>query len=598
MGISSMVFGLTYGLSQYIIASQATGSRTIVHSRTIAELTCEAFTAQVDRYRKEVCHNANAPVWFHFEGRNMEIVRKMMLYVRENVPHAKISVEIEFPRYPWTLAKTLASLADYVFMSKDYLRDNIGITSADTFFDGILTQQWDENWNQWIKAFVCPWGSDGVYYLAMAGSMTHHIPASQLDSVVESNGAGDTFIGATLAGLSRGSPLHQALTTACDVATVKCLQRGFALPPDKVLIWQRSLHNVNDEERKVDTHSVTSEVQLELKQVQCTIATDSDSVQIFAVSLLSVLEEDNDGDVILPRRQRAKRRKPSKPVDTIVEGANRTGDGSIMRGTDTIFVLEANSRTTWNTAGTQLWRAAFLLAEYIYSEPEHFADQTVLELGCGIGFTSIVASRFCRCVYATDSDNNALLLAKKNAEHNRSGDMRPRLLDWDDRSFKPIAVDSSATMFVWSPTDETELKDLTTIIASDVFYDDTTTTLFLLALRRLMLQHNRAKCIVSAERRSVFSASAMRVVSLGYDTFQDHVCLHEPITCHTRVCENRIQCRMCNASSDGTDLLRFVVHELSINDFPQRFKYDRMSTLKLWKIDSVFGNVKNEDKND
>ncbi|KAG7381211.1 hypothetical protein PHYPSEUDO_006297 [Phytophthora pseudosyringae] len=226
----------------YIIASRATGSRTIVHSRTIAELTCEAFAGQVEWYLKEIRQGMNAPVWFHFEGRNMETVRKMMAHVREKAPHAKISVEIEFPRYPWTLAKTLASLADYVFMSKDYLHETINIPSAKEFFEGILAQQWGENWQQWVKAFICPWGSDGVHYLEMTGSTVHHIPAAQLDRVVESNGAGDTFIGAALAGLSRDdAPLHLVLKTACEVATVKCSQHGFKLPADKILKWQQNL---------------------------------------------------------------------------------------------------------------------------------------------------------------------------------------------------------------------------------------------------------------------------------------------------------------------------------------------------------------------
>jgi ketohexokinase len=91
---------------QYILSSRATGSRTIVHSRTIAELSYEAFAEQVGKYLKEIRGDAKAPVWFHFEGRNMETVRQMMLHVRESAPHAKISVELEFPRYPWSLAKT------------------------------------------------------------------------------------------------------------------------------------------------------------------------------------------------------------------------------------------------------------------------------------------------------------------------------------------------------------------------------------------------------------------------------------------------------------------------------------------------------------
>eukprot|EP00644_Phytophthora_capsici_P006217 jgi/Phyca11/117189/e_gw1.32.366.1 len=91
------------GSMPYILASRETGSRTIVHSRTIAELSCEAFEKQVEQFLTE---NQQRPAWFHFEGRNMETVRKMMVHVRERVPYSKVSVEIEFPRYPWTLAKT------------------------------------------------------------------------------------------------------------------------------------------------------------------------------------------------------------------------------------------------------------------------------------------------------------------------------------------------------------------------------------------------------------------------------------------------------------------------------------------------------------
>jgi len=138
----------------------------------------------------------------------------------------------------------LASLADYVFMSMDYIRDNVGVLSASAFFNGIREQQWDEKWNERVKAFICPWGSDGVYYLEMAGPTEHHIPAARLERVVESNGAGDTFIGATLAGLSCGQvPLRIVLKAACDVATVKCSQRGFKLPAEQLAKWRNCLRD-------------------------------------------------------------------------------------------------------------------------------------------------------------------------------------------------------------------------------------------------------------------------------------------------------------------------------------------------------------------
>ncbi|KAL4155054.1 hypothetical protein PRNP1_007168 [Phytophthora ramorum] len=580
----------------YILSSRITGSRTIVHSRTIAELSCEAFAKQLERYLKEVRQNMNAPVWLHFEGRNMETVRQMMLHVRARAPQAKISVEIEFPRYPWSLAKTLASLADYVFISKDYIRDNVNLSSAQEFFEGILAQQWGEEWDQWVKAFICPWGPEGVYYLEMAGSMARHIPATRLDNVVESNGAGDSFIGAALAGLSRiNVPLHLVMKTACDIATTKCSQHGFKFPEDKISMWQQDLDhpevmddvdaemmsNFMDQDRcaQLDsldlssevlptTHSVTSEVELELDRVQHTIIKQSDPEHLFIVALLPTFVEDADGDIVVPRRQAKKRRKSSGQ--------------------------EVSLPASNVTRGTQLWRAAFLLAEYIYSAPDIFKRQVVLELGCGIGFTSIVASRMSRCVYATDSDENALLLAKRNTKSNHHGDLRFRLLDWDDCSLIPTPGGTLPTAFGWTHSDQTDLDDLTIIIASDVFYDDVTTTLFLRAVHRLMLQHSSAKTYVSLERRSVFSAAAMRVISLGYDTFHEHICFHDPSTCHTHIRDNLVRCQICSAErststgrDEEEDFLRFITHEIDIGDFPQRFRYDRLSTLMFWVIDAV-----------
>ncbi|KUF86415.1 Ketohexokinase [Phytophthora nicotianae] len=461
----------------YILASRETGSRTIVHSRTIAELTCEAFAAQIERYLKEIREDVDAPVWFHFEGRNMETVRNMMLHIRENAPQAKISVEIEFPRYPWTLAKTLASLADYVFMSKDYLRDNIHILSAKDFFDGIQAQRWDEDWSEWTKLTV-----DTCLYVEYEAK----------------------------AGISYSKDINQGCNNQIIFVTASSIS---------------------------PSHVVSSEVEQDLERVQHATLPDTD---VFIVPLLPAILEDNDGDIIVPRRQANKRRKStrSEPAPARMSGVPRE---HANRGTDTTFVLQARSRTTWDTAGTQLWRAAFLLAEYMYST---------------------------------------------------SGDVRPRLLDWDDKSLISIAKDASAAQFDWISTDQAELENLTIIIASDVFYDDTLTLKFLRALRRLMLKYNRAKAYVTTERRSVFSAAAMQVVSLGYDTFQENICLHDPSTCHTYVTDNQVRCRTCiagssNQAGNDEDMLRFVVQEVQTSEIPQRFKYDRLSTLMLWKIDAV-----------
>ena len=49
----------------------------------------------------------------------------------------------------------------------------------------------------------------------------------------------------------------------------------------------------------------------------------------------------------------------------------------------------------------QVWRAAFLLADLILSEPATFRGTTVLELGSGTGLTSVVMAIMAKTVYCT-----------------------------------------------------------------------------------------------------------------------------------------------------------------------------------------------------
>lgn len=106
---------------QYILASKATGSRTIVHSRDLEELSVGDFQVAAEKLlfgcNKDASHvESPKPLWFHFEGRNMEAVLEMMQFIRERSRNARISVEIEALRYDWKLAKRSA-LRKLVFIS-------------------------------------------------------------------------------------------------------------------------------------------------------------------------------------------------------------------------------------------------------------------------------------------------------------------------------------------------------------------------------------------------------------------------------------------------------------------------------------------------
>ncbi|KUF86410.1 Ketohexokinase [Phytophthora nicotianae] len=231
------------GLSSYILSSRSTGSRTIVHSRNLVELSDEAFVKQLTLYREEIQEDASKPVWFHFEGRNLDATEKMMLHVRKEMPAAPISVEIEALRNDWDSAMKLISLADYTFISKDYIREKLAFQSAEQFLEAVMMKKWGTELIHHAKALICPWGAEGVYFLDVPESATHHLPTPHLDNVVETIGAGDSFIGASLAGLSCGKvPLEEVLKTACEVASAKCLKQGFILSLEEQTKWQKKFN--------------------------------------------------------------------------------------------------------------------------------------------------------------------------------------------------------------------------------------------------------------------------------------------------------------------------------------------------------------------
>jgi predicted nicotinamide N-methyase len=75
---------------------------------------------------------------------------------------------------------------------------------------------------------------------------------------------------------------------------------------------------------------------------------------------------------------------------------------------------ESNSDQT----GNRLWEGAFMLAEFIVSNPTEFQDKTVIELGSGCGLCGICASQVAASVTLTDSSDQCLELINDNVERN------------------------------------------------------------------------------------------------------------------------------------------------------------------------------------
>jgi len=79
----------------------------------------------------------------------------------------------------------------------------------------------------------------------------------------------------------------------------------------------------------------------------------------------------------------------------------------------------------------ELWPSAIGLSRFVIKNPELFKQKNILELGCGLGLTSMVLmQQNPRSLLCTDYENNALVLARKNFLQNNIMQPHFKWLDW------------------------------------------------------------------------------------------------------------------------------------------------------------------------
>ncbi|MCV6636894.1 PfkB family carbohydrate kinase [Candidatus Albibeggiatoa sp. nov. NOAA] len=190
--------------TSYILLSQQTGSRTIVHHRNIPELSFQQFQ-KVDLSRFD---------WVHFEGRNVIETYHMLQWVKQQQPDLPISLEIEKPRLG---IERLFQYADLLLCSQSFAHHHAYYNAADFLRD--LRQQVTDT------ELVCAWGHLGAYAMDMKGQILHS-PAYPPPQVVDTLGAGDTFNASLIDSFCRQQDLSMALHEACWLAGKKCGQVG------------------------------------------------------------------------------------------------------------------------------------------------------------------------------------------------------------------------------------------------------------------------------------------------------------------------------------------------------------------------------------
>jgi methyltransferase-like protein 23 len=82
--------------------------------------------------------------------------------------------------------------------------------------------------------------------------------------------------------------------------------------------------------------------------------------------------------------------------------------------------------------GFLLWESAIGMARFLLGMPELVSGKTVLELGCGVGLSGLIAAACGGIVKQTDHQPGVLELAKKNAEANGIFNVEQFLADWTD----------------------------------------------------------------------------------------------------------------------------------------------------------------------
>ncbi len=183
-----------------ILASRATGSRTIVHYRDLPEYPASAFERlELAPYR-----------WIHFEGRAIEELGPML--ERAKRQGISVSLEVEKPRAG---IEPLFSLADVLLFSRSYARSRECETPADFLRRRVPAG----------KVAFLAWGAEGGWCREADGTL-HHRPAPSI-RVVESVGAGDVFNAAVIHGCLQRWPAPRILEKAVALSAAKCEREGF-----------------------------------------------------------------------------------------------------------------------------------------------------------------------------------------------------------------------------------------------------------------------------------------------------------------------------------------------------------------------------------
>ncbi|KAH8327614.1 hypothetical protein KR074_003280 [Drosophila pseudoananassae] len=242
-------------------------------------------------------------------------------------------------------------------------------------------------------------------------------------------------------------------------------------------------------------------------------------------------------------------RYPEEKLERIT--ADRDGDLEVPRPRRGVIELEHSEATELRLVGLQVWRGALLLADYLFFKRTEFSGKNVMELGAGVGLTSIAAGiHNPGKIFCTDVDLGCILkLIRGNVQRNS------KLLS---AHISVLEFDFLTPKGQQSPELLGAIDSSDIILAADVIYDDTLTDAFISVVDFLLERgksNGRPKTMyVALEKRYVFTLEDCESVAPMYEYLVRQIA-NKP----------------------------WKIEHLPL-DFPQYFEYDRCPQLVLMEI--------------
>ena len=189
--------------TSYILLSEATGSRSIVHFRNLPEYRAADFLKL----------DLGGLDWLHFEGRAIDQLAEMLPYAKA-INGLSVSLEVEKPRDG---IEKLFEAADLLLFSRDYAEER-GYSEATALLNSLPGG----------TVATCTWGAQGAWAIDGGGPVLH-VPAPGSEPVVDTLGAGDVFNAGMIHALSGGQSVKGALEEAVALASAQCTREGLVL---------------------------------------------------------------------------------------------------------------------------------------------------------------------------------------------------------------------------------------------------------------------------------------------------------------------------------------------------------------------------------